>query len=266
MGPRTPQAAAHRRRGGGRCGIDRGPFVPGINRKSPADADAKLFDLPVGSGQSASVLSPSPSAYLDIAKNYPNTSAAEYASLLGAEQLFLDGNYAESERAFSQHIIDYPDSALIAQAKMGVAACLEAEGKSSEALQKYQAIISAYASELNVSEPAKLTMARLYEQENRPDQALSFYGELARSKTPMIPGRRGPGTRRTFIGETSRIAKDRTKSGACAGNNPNESRREISRLRSRNNACRKVAEPGIEFAELPCWFRQRSGQEALAIG
>jgi predicted negative regulator of RcsB-dependent stress response len=152
-----------------------------------ADADAKLFDLPVGSGQSAAVLAPSPSAYLDIAKDYPNTSAAEYASLLGAERLFLDSNYTESERAFSQFINDYPDSALISQAKMGVAACFEAEGKNSEALQKYQAIVSAYASELNVSEPAKLTMARLYEQENRPDQALAFYSELARSQNPYDP-------------------------------------------------------------------------------
>ncbi len=152
-----------------------------------ADADAKLFELPVGSSPTAAVLAPSPSAYLDIAKNYPNTSAAEYASLLGAERFFTDANYTEAERAFSQFVSDYPDSPLIAQAKMGVAACLEAEGKNSEALQKYQAIISAHSSELNVSEPAKLTMARLYEQENRPDQALSFYGDLARSQNPYDP-------------------------------------------------------------------------------
>ncbi|HEY3853583.1 MAG TPA: tetratricopeptide repeat protein [Verrucomicrobiae bacterium] len=151
------------------------------------NADAKLFELPVGSGQSAAVLAPPPSAYLDIAKQYPNTSAGEYSSLLGAGRLFTDGNYTESERAFSQFITDYPDSLLIAQAKMGVAASLEAQGKNSEALQKYQAVVSAYATELNVAEPAKLTMARLYEQENRPDQALTFYSELARSQNPYDP-------------------------------------------------------------------------------
>jgi predicted negative regulator of RcsB-dependent stress response len=152
-----------------------------------ADADAKLFELPLGSAPGATVLAPSPSAYLDIAKNFPNTSAAEYASLLGAERFFVDSNYTEAERAFSQFVADYPDSPLIAQAKMGVAACLEAQGKNSDALQKYQAIVSTYASELNVSEPAKLTMARLYEQENRPDQALSYYSELARSQNPYDP-------------------------------------------------------------------------------
>src|SRR5665213_3635930 len=51
-------------------------------------ADAKLFGIPVGTSQSPTMLAPSPSAFLDIAKEYPNTSAAEYASLLGAEQLF----------------------------------------------------------------------------------------------------------------------------------------------------------------------------------
>jgi predicted negative regulator of RcsB-dependent stress response len=158
------------------------------NKSQDAEhADEKLFELPVGSGQSAAVLAPPPSAYLDIAKEYPNTSAAEYASLLGAEQLFIDGNYAESEHAFSQFATDYPDSPLIAQAKMGVATCLEAQGKNSEALQNYQAVVSTYSSELNVSEPAKLTMARLYEQENRPDQALTFYSELARSQNPYDP-------------------------------------------------------------------------------
>jgi predicted negative regulator of RcsB-dependent stress response len=151
------------------------------------NADAKLFEIPIGTAQSPTVLAPSPSAFLDIAKEYPNTSAAEYASLLGAEQFFTSGNYTESQRAFSQFATDYPDSPLISQAKMGVAACLEAQGKNSEALQKYQEIISAYASELNVSEPAKLTMARLYEQENRPDQALTFYSELARSQNPYDP-------------------------------------------------------------------------------
>ena len=71
--------------------------------------------------------------------------------------------------------------------RLASAACLEAEGKSADAIQKYQSIISAYPSDINITGPAKLTLARLYEQANRPDQALTFYSELARSQNPYDP-------------------------------------------------------------------------------
>jgi predicted negative regulator of RcsB-dependent stress response len=162
-------------------------FMAWSKSQRAADAEAKLFDIPVSSSPNAAVMAPTPSAYLNIARDYPNTSAGEYAVLLAAETLFVDGNYAESEREFSAYLADHPDSPLAPQAKLGVAACMEAEGKTSEALQKYQTVVSSYPNELNVTEPAKLTMARLYEQQNRPDQALSFYTELARSQNPYDP-------------------------------------------------------------------------------
>jgi predicted negative regulator of RcsB-dependent stress response len=162
-------------------------FTAWNKAQSAADANARLFELPVASAPNMPVIPPAPSAYLDLASKYPNTSAGEYAMLFGAESLFIDGNYTESQQEFSKYIEDHPESPLVAQAKMGVAACLEAEGKASDSIQKYQQIVSSYPNEVNVSEPAKLTMARLYEQENRPDQALSFYSELARSQNPYDP-------------------------------------------------------------------------------
>jgi predicted negative regulator of RcsB-dependent stress response len=152
-----------------------------------ATADALLFELPVASSPNIPVIPPAPSAYLDLAAKYPSTSAGEYAELFGAESLFVNGSYAESQREFSKYIEEHPESALAAEAKMGVAACLEAQGKNSEAIQEYQRVTSAYPSDMSVTGPAKLTMARLYEQENRPDQALTFYSDLARSQNPYDP-------------------------------------------------------------------------------
>ncbi len=152
-----------------------------------ADANARLFALPVASSPNAPVIAPAPSAYLNLASEYPDTSAGEYAVLFGAESLFVDGKYPEAQQEFSKFIDAHPDSPLAAQAKVGVAACLEAEGKSSDAIQKYQQVVSAYPNELNITGPAKLTLARLFEQANRPDQALTFYSELARSQNPYDP-------------------------------------------------------------------------------
>jgi predicted negative regulator of RcsB-dependent stress response len=162
-------------------------FIAWRKGQEAADADAQLFELPVASAPNTPVIAPVPSAYLDLAREYPNTSAGEYAVLFGAESLFIDGNYPESQQEFSKYIEDHPESPLVAQAKVGVAACLEAEGKASDAIQKYQQIVSEYANELSITGPAKLTLGRLYEQANRPDQALTFYSELARSQNPYDP-------------------------------------------------------------------------------
>jgi tetratricopeptide (TPR) repeat protein len=70
---------------------------------------------------------------------------------------------------------------------MGVAASVEAQGRNSEAIQKYQELISAFPSDLNIVTPAKLTLARLFEEENKPQQALTFYSELARIQNPYDP-------------------------------------------------------------------------------
>jgi predicted negative regulator of RcsB-dependent stress response len=155
--------------------------------QNAATADALLFELPVASSPTMPVIPPAPSAYLDLAAKYPNTSAGEYAELFGAESLFVNGSYAESQHEFSKYIEEHPESPLAAEAKMGVAACLEAQGKTAEAIQEYQRVTAAYSSDMSVTGPAKLTMARLYEQQNRPDEALTFYSELARSQNQYDP-------------------------------------------------------------------------------
>jgi outer membrane protein assembly factor BamD (BamD/ComL family) len=133
------------------------------------------------------VTAPPSSAYLEIARQYPNTSAGEYAELLAAESLFTDGKYPDAQHEFSSFVENHPESPLVPQAKLGVAASLEAQGKIPDAIQQYQALVSSYPNELNVISPAKLTLARLLDQENHPDQALNLYADLARSQNPNDP-------------------------------------------------------------------------------
>lgn len=156
-------------------------------QREDEDANRQFFNLPVGSGPGAPVAAPSPSIFLDLASQYPNTTAGEYSELLGAESLFENGKYPESQSEFSKFIDDHPDSPLVSQASVGVAACLEAQGKLPEAIQKYQAIISDNPNDPQITAPAKLTLARLYEESNRPDQAMSLYADLARSQNPNDP-------------------------------------------------------------------------------
>lgn len=151
------------------------------------NADAQLLNVPLVTFRANQIIAPSANSFLDVAKKYPDTSAGEYAALLAAGTLFTDGKYPEAHQQFSQFIEKYPDSALLSQAKVGLAACLEGEGKISEAAQQYQSILAAYSSDANIATPVKLTLARLDEMQNKPEQALNYYIELARINNPNDP-------------------------------------------------------------------------------
>jgi TolA-binding protein len=143
-----------------------------------ADANAQFFATPSLGLVRAGPVSTAP--LLEVAREYPGTAAGEHARVLAAEEMFTQGQYPESYQQFSDFLTTYPDSTLASQAKVGVAACLEAEGKTSDAIAKYHDIILAYPTDMSIVSPAKLTLARLYEEVNQPQQALSYYGELAR--------------------------------------------------------------------------------------
>jgi TolA-binding protein len=152
-----------------------------------ADANAHLFAIPGLVGMAARQGPISPAPLFDLAKEYPHTPGGEYALLLGAEKLFVLGKYPESQQEFAQFLVDYPDSPLIPDARMGVAASVEGEGKTPEAIQKYQELLSAFPGESQIVSPAKLTLARLLEQENQPQTALAYYSQLAQTQNPYDP-------------------------------------------------------------------------------
>jgi tetratricopeptide (TPR) repeat protein len=148
------------------------------NAKNEADSNAEFFAAPLENGMRSMAVSPT--ALLNVASTYGGTAAGEHAQALAAAALFTQGKYPEARQQFSDFIDHYPDSALIPQAKVGVAACLEAEGKTTEAIAQYHKIILTYPTEMSLVSPAKLTLARLYEESNQLPQALNYYAELAR--------------------------------------------------------------------------------------
>jgi TolA-binding protein len=155
--------------------------------QTEAKANADLLNVPLPGMIGNQVVTANPNSFLDVSKQYPDTPSGEYARLLGANSLFREEKFPEAHEQFSQFIDKYPQSALIPQAKVGLAASLEGEGKISEAAQLYQQIISTYSSDANIVTPVKLTLARLDEQLNKPDLALNYYIDLSRIQNPYDP-------------------------------------------------------------------------------
>jgi predicted negative regulator of RcsB-dependent stress response len=162
-------------------------FISWHKAVQDADANAQLFAIPgvVGISTHAEQLSPAP--LLQVAKEYPETSAGAYGLLLGAEELFMQAKYPEAQQDFAKFLSQYPDSQLVPEARLGVAASIEAQGNTKEAIQKYQDLVNAFPGETHISSPAKLTLARLYEQDNQPQIALGLYSQLAQSQNPYDP-------------------------------------------------------------------------------
>jgi len=146
--------------------------------QNEADANAALFNVPVDNGMRP--MHETAKSLLDVASQYTGTGSGEYAQLLAAGALFGEGKYPDALKQFTDFIDNHAESPLVPQAKLGVAACLEAEGKNSEAISHYHDLVVTYPSEMNIVSPAKLTLGRLYDQDNKPEQALNYYSELAR--------------------------------------------------------------------------------------
>lgn len=156
------------------------------NGKVESDANAALMALPSTFG-GPNVAHPTASAFENVAKDYPGTPAGEQAEILAANVLFTDGKYPEAQQAFQKFTTDHPNSALAAQANLGIAASMEGAGKVTDAIAKYKDIISRYSSEPYITNPAKLTLARLLEEQNKPSDAMQYYDELARIQNQYDP-------------------------------------------------------------------------------
>jgi predicted negative regulator of RcsB-dependent stress response len=95
-----------------------------------------------------------------IATKYPGTVAAQRAQLQAASALFTAGQYAEAQAQFQKFLADNQTAdALTASAQLGVAVCLESQGKP-EALAAYQKVAANYVGTTS-AEIAKQAVARL---------------------------------------------------------------------------------------------------------
>lgn len=119
-------------------------------------------------------------AYLKVEATYPNSSAAARASLLAAGSFFVAGNYSEAQAEFERFIRDYHDNPLLGEAQLGVATCLDAEGKTDPAIAAYKDLIARHTGEAFIPQ-AKFSLARLYMAQNKPDQARDLLEEVERT-------------------------------------------------------------------------------------
>jgi predicted negative regulator of RcsB-dependent stress response len=119
-------------------------------------------------------------ACLKIASDYSGTLAGQRALLEGATALFTAGEYADAQMQFQKFLDAYPDSFFSPQAALGVAASLDALGKTDLAVNAYQKAASQTA-EGNVIASAKFSLARIDEAQGKFADAARLYAEIARA-------------------------------------------------------------------------------------
>lgn len=146
-------------------------------------ANAVLLALENQAGRGQAAKGPGAQAYLQVAASHQGTSAGAQAQLLGAEALFKEGKYAEAKAQFEVFLRDHSDNPFLPTAAFGIAASLDSQDKTNEALVAYQNVVAGYPNSA-VAGQAKLATARFYEARNEPAQALKIYDELARPNAP----------------------------------------------------------------------------------
>lgn len=153
-------------------------FIVGQMQREESASKA-LSEIRPGTGPSALPSSETAEAYLELARKYSGTKAAERALLQGAGILFGAGQYAPAQKEFDRFQKEYPTSPWIPQALFGVAACLDAQKMSGEALRSFEDLRKRYPND-PVMDEAKLALGRLYEAQN-PKEALALYEDLLKT-------------------------------------------------------------------------------------
>jgi len=117
--------------------------------------------------------------YAQVANDYSGTAAAARARLIAGGALFEAGNYQGAREQFEKFLQENPSHPMANEALLGVAASLEADGKSADAIARYEDLIKHHAAD-TTGPQAKSALARLYLAANRPEDALPLYDDLTR--------------------------------------------------------------------------------------
>ena len=119
-------------------------------------------------------------ALAKIAAEYPKTPAAAKALLRAGTVYFGDGNFGKAREQFTAYIRDFGDTPWVPQAVFGLAACLDAENKTAEAITKYKEFAASYSGDPSADQ-ARLNQARLHEQNKEPQLAFEILSKLAQN-------------------------------------------------------------------------------------
>lgn len=156
--------------------------------QSELSASAALSDVRLPFSPTAVTPPGTAEALAKVASDHKGTQAASRALLLSAGILFSEAkapaDFAAAEKRFAEVSAEYPASPWTAQAALGVAASLKAQGKTAEATAKYEDITKRFANS-SIIEEAKLALARLYEG-TKAEEAFKLYDELIKGNPNSV--------------------------------------------------------------------------------
>ena len=124
---------------------------------------------------------------------------------MAAGFLFGSGKYAEAQKQFDKFAADYPESAFKAQAVFGIATALEAQGKTNDAVTKYVEVTRTYSTD-PVADPARLALARIYEVQNKPEEALKLYDIVTKPGAISVWSSEAGGRREILLQRNPKLA------------------------------------------------------------
>lgn len=124
--------------------------------------------------------------FAKVADEYSGTKAAHKARIRAATAYFSENNYPKAMEQFEKVLSQHADSDYVPQAVFGIAATLEAQAKTTEAIAKYKEFSEKYPTDA-AAEQAKLNMARLYEQTKQPALAHDVLKKMTEGVAAFTP-------------------------------------------------------------------------------
>ncbi len=158
-------------------------FVVWRGSQTEQEAEQALSLVPMPFGASEQFAPGTAESLLKVAQEYPKTKAAPKATLRAATVYFDQANFAKAQETFDSFLRAHGDSEWVSQAVFGIAASLDAQGKTAEAIAKYNDFVAKYAGD-GAADMARLGLVRLYEQNKQPAQALEVLNKMTASAQP----------------------------------------------------------------------------------
>jgi tetratricopeptide (TPR) repeat protein len=156
-------------------------FLVWRSNEKQVEAEEALSSVRMPFGPSQQPEPGTAEALLKVAQDYPNTLAAAKAVLRAGTVYFDQGNYGKAQEQFDRYLRDHGETPWVPQAVYGIAASLDAQGKTAEAIAKYTNFLATYAND-PAADQARLSLARLYEQSQQPALAIDILNKLANNQ------------------------------------------------------------------------------------
>lgn len=152
--------------------------------KSSVEAQAEealsLIKLP-DPGTASVVTGADAEPFAKFADDYAGSAAAARALIIAGGIYFEAGKYDDATKMFNRYLAEHADYPLSSQAALGLAACLDAEGKTNDAIAKYEEILRRPPD--STTTQARVALARIFAAQNKPAQAMQMYEDTLRGNS-----------------------------------------------------------------------------------